>query len=431
MFLASKSTLSSEWFIAFLNEISPANSKMDLIVRNEIGLSKAFEANGIKTSIMFKPTPSEMTRAREMWFSQAKTSGIFSWPFLRKFRDVRDINHTHFSAQAIAERFGFIKGELVRNNPHNLDLQFLNNLISSERRAQIDLMVRNSQSHYQTGPNNITTLAGKDSPIPGAKLVCFGMPHKKGVKIAVILHLFYIDIIDDVLRYLRNIVEPFDLYVTTPFEAEVPTILNTFATAAESISVFISENRGRDIGPFIHVYRTGVLDNYTAVLKIHSKKSKYSKNGELWRDEIYKSLLGNSLIVRRTLRLFDTESIGIVGPHPYYLTNQNYWGANQVKVARLLGVIGLLEPGEKPELGFFAGSMFWFNPKALIALKAAPEHELLFEAEAGKQDGTLAHALERAFGPITRRSGFKTTSIILNGDEINDNDSVNNIVPVL
>lgn len=432
MLLITNVTLFSEWFITFFNKISPANSKIDLILRNEIGLSQAFKANGVKTSTMFEPTKSDRAHARKLWLSHmSPTSRKVSWRFLRELLEVRKINHTHFSAQAIAERFGFVKGELIRTNPHNLDLQFLDKIASVQRRVQIDLMIRSSKSHYKKGVDNITILAAKNSPIPDARRICYGIPNKIGVKIAVVLHLYYIDIINEMFLYLKNVIEPFDLFVTTPFEADVPTIINTFSSLAESVSVFVSENRGRDIGPFVHVYRTGSLDHYAAVLKIHSKKSKYSKNGALWRDEIFKKLIGDSLTVRRSLRLFDSPKIGIVGPNPYYLTNENYWGANRIKVVRLLAAMRLIQPDEEPPLGFFAGSMFWFNPRALMALKAVPENELLFEAEAGMQDGTMAHALERAFGPMTRRSGFVTTSLVLNGDEINDIDSMRNIVPVL
>lgn len=217
------------------------------------------------------------------------------------------------------------------------------------------------------------------------------------IEIAVIVHIHYIDMISDIKNLLKNIVVPFDIHVTTASEGFCSQIFSEFADLARSVSIFCSENRGRDIGPFISVYRSGALDHYKAVLKIHSKKSAYSANGILWRDRLYGSVAGDSLTVLRSVELIKSGEVGIVGPHRYYLTNDRFWGANRDTVRRLLNEMTAFPPEADLELGFFAGSMFWFAPKALMPLKNTPEDTLDFEPENGQQDGTLAHAIERVF----------------------------------
>ena len=60
---------------------------------------------------------------------------------------------------------------------------------------------------------------------------------------------------------------------------------------------------GRDIYPFLKLYRAGLLDNYKSVLKIHSKKSTYSINGDYWRRSILNSLCGTSLVALKSIKM--------------------------------------------------------------------------------------------------------------------------------
>jgi rhamnosyltransferase len=84
-----------------------------------------------------------------------------------------------------------------------------------------------------------------------------------------------------------------------------------------------------------------------------------------------------------------------------------------------------------PELAFFAGTMFWLAPKAMTALHAATGETVEFDLENGKQDGTLAHAWERAFCLIARDAGYMVSAATLDGKDIFNLDSSQNKVPVL
>jgi lipopolysaccharide biosynthesis protein len=186
------------------------------------------------------------------------------------------------------------------------------------------------------------------------------------------------------------------------------------------------------VGPFIGLYRSGFLDNYLAVLKIHSKKSIYSPEGSKWRSELYRSVVGESSVVRRIILLFETGMIGMVGPTHYYLTNSaKFWGANFDNVKNILISTNRYDCDYEPKLGFFAGSMFWFSPKAFEDIKSLPDSMINFEIEDGRQDGSLAHAYERLFCIMTRASGFVVTSADLAGSDIAELDLSNNNVPVL
>jgi rhamnosyltransferase len=248
----------------------------------------------------------------------------------------------------------------------------------------------------------------------------------------VVVHLYYYDLLEEILQSLRNIVEPFDLFITTPHEADVAKIVNTCSSLAASVTVRLSENKGRDIGPFMVLLLEGKLDGYLAILKLHSKKSTYSDLGGEWRKKLYDSLMGTSFLVRKVISYFETGAVGIIGPHDFYLSDEQFWGANRETVKCILIGADALNGREDPKLGFFAGSMFWFNPRALKALQSLPEGIIQFEAENGMQDGTIAHALERVFCPIARAAGYLTTSVPLKGGvEIDSTETERNRVPVL
>ena len=94
-------------------------------------------------------------------------------------------------------------------------------------------------------------------------------------KLAVHLHLYYLEQLDEILEKLCNLLEiDFDLFVTmSKVDEEVKRkILNKFSNA----KVFVVANRGYDIGPFIWFLHQINLDDYEYVLKVHTKGKKSS-----------------------------------------------------------------------------------------------------------------------------------------------------------
>lgn len=429
LLLLGNKVLQSGWFKAFFANVQPLNSKLEIILSYEIGLSRTLLANNVKALVLFKPNAQQRLNAEVHWMRViARTSG---WLTLKPLHHRRAVNWTHFCAEEIARQFGFVKTEILRTNPHGISTDFLSRLASPAVWAGIQTLLDSSRSHYKAGQNGLTTLTSNHPSMPTRRMVTYGKARAKGVRVAVVVHLFYYDLLNEICSYLSGIVEPFDLYVTTPFEGDVHKIINRTSTIAQSVTIWLAENHGRDIGPFISLFRSGLLDNYLAVLKLHSKKSKYSSQGDEWRKQLLGGIVGDSLTIRRILQLFEQGDVGVVGPHQFYLSHDSFWGANYENVKRLLTLTGQFEPNHEPELGFFAGSMFWFTPKAFRYLKDIPEKNLDFEPERGIQDGTLAHAIERIFCSIVKIAGYKVTSLSFAGIDISETDTQDNRVPVL
>jgi len=234
-----------------------------------------------------------------------------------------------------------------------------------------------------------------------------------------VVHIFYPDLIPEIYATLKHIVEPFDLIATTPHEDAVADIFSAFSPLPAGMAVAVSENRGRDVGPFIAVHRNRMLEQYDAVLKLHSKKSLYDPaRGAAWRQDMYRQLCGDSKITRRCIALLRDGQIGVIGPHGYHIgaSNDWYWGSNRNTVHRLLQSQSA-EPLHKRDLrlSFFAGTMFWFAPSALAGLHGIPDELLEFEPENGQLDGTMAHALERVFGLLPSITGYRLASLTPSG----------------
>lgn len=271
---------------------------------------------------------------------------------------------------------------------------------------------------------------GHSAPaVPYCRYVVLKDTPRPGVELAVVIHLYYMDVLPELSSLLRNVTRPYDLYVTTPHAHAVSLVEASFRSHSDGLVVCLSENRGRDVGPFVRLVRDGRLKSYSVALKLHSKKSVYSDKGSHWRQSLYEKLLGSTETVQSTLELFNQELIGMVGPHDYYLSDTAFWGANELMVRKIMDAAG--DAGGGGTLGFFAGTMFWFRPAALRDLVALPEAVLAFEPEKGMQDGTLAHALERAFTMMVRHAGYVTTSLELGGRDIQREQTFGNRVPVL
>lgn len=432
LILLNNQVFLSEWFKKWVNRIEPQNTKNETQLSGELGLSRELHANNIIGKAVFHFSRGELLHANFLWITWSlRQYGLFHFIKNHLLSHSTSFNPTHFGAKILARRCGIIKTELLRDNPNYLDISWISEIITVdqsdlvkhffERTRDSDKFTRNSLPELKIGRENFMDF----------RFVTTGPIGRPGVKIAVVLHYYYPELLDEICIRLASIIEPFDLFVTTPLEGEVSGLIDRCGSFPQAIAVFISENKGRDIAPFIALFRSGLLNPYNAILKIHTKRSTYSTEGEAWRKKIFDELLGSSRIIKSALYLFQNENIGIIGPHNYYLTHPQFWGADKEKARILLGDMEIKFLNEEIPLGFFAGSMFWFNPSAFLGLHDIKNENLRFEEENGQQDGTLAHSFERIFCIVARSAGYITTSLSLGGKEISDTDTVNNRVPVL
>lgn len=222
------------------------------------------------------------------------------------------------------------------------------------------------------------------------------------LRTAVVAHLFYLDLLPEILDCHAQLPDGAMLHLTVPDDrvAEAQRLLQ----GVRNVVIHPCQNRGRDIGPFMALLNAGTFDPYDAVLKLHTKRSPHLLDGEIRRKLLFAMLAGERNATWRLLAAFEQPDTGIVGWKACYREAAPYWMGNEARVRAIAETMGIQQ--QTLRLGFFEGSMFWFRPDALARLRHLGLSWEDFEPEARQLDGTLHHAIERIFTIAARADGF-------------------------
>jgi lipopolysaccharide biosynthesis protein len=222
-------------------------------------------------------------------------------------------------------------------------------------------------------------------------------------RIAVVVHMFYPELWAPLVDQLGNLQQPFDLFVSLT-EGHSDHFASVIAQTHPDARVRVCPNRGRDIGPFVDLLRSGALDHYDAILKLHSKQSHHRVDGADWRAALWHGLLPDPASARRFADIVTHHpDVGAIVPAGNLHATESI-GSNAPQIGRLLARVGLAFRPD--ELRFPAGSMYWLDASIVELLKAIfPHGSEEFETERGQVDGTVAHAFERVLGVLLTRRG--------------------------
>ncbi len=231
-------------------------------------------------------------------------------------------------------------------------------------------------------------------------------------KIAVHIHVFYVDVFETICSYLKNISGHFDLLISTSQEMkqEIQQVLSKTNFNGKAVIKKVP-NRGRDIAPMMIEFGKELL-SYDLALHLHTKKTAHNKNlGELWMLHILKCLLSDELYLNSIFKLFKlNDQLGIVAPTLIDDLVRFYnWGDNHQMATQLFKDINIQKkwlPNEAEGIEFPAGTMFWFRPIALKKLLNSNLAYTSFPKEPIDADGTIAHAIERCMYYVAKESSF-------------------------
>jgi lipopolysaccharide biosynthesis protein len=223
-----------------------------------------------------------------------------------------------------------------------------------------------------------------------------------------VIHIWYPDLLDELVGALRSSGIPWRIIITTASEQE-QVVRKRAAKLHLDAEIEVFENRGRDILPFLHVANRLLDEGVVTVLKLHGKRSTHREDGDAWRNELLDKLLAPERASRILSAFADDPTLGIVHAEGHLQPLHQYLGENQANVDYVCRRSGIPGP-QAPQDSFVAGSMFWLRPSALQLLLDAHLDVLDFEAEAAQRDGTLAHAVERAFSLCATAGGFAIKS---------------------
>lgn len=236
-------------------------------------------------------------------------------------------------------------------------------------------------------------------------------------KVVLIMHLYFPDLLEKSLEYAKSMPSASDIFITTDTEEKKKEIETVFSKLeCNKLEVRLIENRGRDVSSLL----TGVKDiimNYDYACFVHDKKSAQIAPGSIGRDFGYQCLentLGTKAYVGNVIcQFYDQERLGMLSPlYPvhgtYFPVHGGYdWGNNYENTKQLIEQLGLTIPVSKEKSPVAPlGTMFWFRPAALKPLFDCNWQYSDFPQEPNGVDGTLLHAIERAYSFVVQQQGY-------------------------
>lgn len=237
-------------------------------------------------------------------------------------------------------------------------------------------------------------------------------------KIALIMHLYYMDLLENSVHYASAMPSNADIYITTPHENEIPVIQKAFSVLPNKVEVRLIPNRGRDVSSLVCGV-ADIINNYEYACFYHDKKVKQIENLGVGRSFAYvvsESVLHNRKYVNNIIETFrEKPQLGLLTPLPpyhsqYFETLGGEWGndfinfENTVDLAKKLNLNVSIDKNKPPIAPL--GTVFWFRPKAMRKLYDYSWKFDDFPKEPNGIDGTLLHAFERVYSYVIQDAGY-------------------------
>ncbi len=253
--------------------------------------------------------------------------------------------------------------------------------------------------------------------------------HIKSEKpICIHCHAYYLDVMAELIHAWRNIPNRVMLINTdSSFKAKVIEEM-LIARGEANFVIKVTQNRGRDIAPFLIAFKDEILKCST-VIHCHTKKTPHASSGygDHWRSSLVNSTFPEKVLATNFADLLQQDSKGLIMPWPHkFIAHNVNWGRNFRQTKGIMKQLGY-KISRDTFLYFPAGSFFWANVKSLTPLFEIGLRFQDFSLEPMPADGRLAHAIERCIGLLPffqeNRSYAHYSKAKMNGHQKNSSQS--------
>lgn len=218
-------------------------------------------------------------------------------------------------------------------------------------------------------------------------------------RIALHLHVYYPELLLEIMdRLAHNRVRP-DLFISVPTEAVRRAVAGELSGySGNVVDIRVVKNRGRDIGPLLTAFGATLIADYDFIGHLHTKKSasvQDSAMGKAWFHFLLENLLGGksgAMADRILTRMKQDSALGLVFPDEPHVVGMDDNRALAEAFASRLGLARLPE-----HFVFPVGTMFWARAAALQPMMNLQLGWDDYPEEPLPYDGTVLHALERLF----------------------------------
>ena len=223
------------------------------------------------------------------------------------------------------------------------------------------------------------------------------------------IHIYYADMWKELKNHIENITIPFDLVVT--MVAENPDLIKEIKKDFPNAKIEIVANRGYDVGPFIHVIKNTNLDNYSFIIKLHTKRDMATGtiygnqdfSGDRWRRALLDIISSKTKFSRIIAGFYNNPKIGMVAN---YRVHHNGFAFKTKElyatIKKLMDKMGL----KLKHCKHIAGTMFIARANLFKPLQKLNIDIDNFEIPDKTHTQSTAHTFERLLGYIIYAQGY-------------------------
>ncbi|MGC5169245.1 rhamnan synthesis F family protein [Microbacterium sp. DT81.1] len=384
--------LRSEAWAAYWRDLPDMPEYLDAVLRHEVTFTEHFASRGYTHDVAFPcgdyPTDHPALFNADLLLADGcptlKRRPLFHWP---PFLDRHGVIGRWTMADV--DRYGYPVELIWRNLARNVEPKVLNtDAAMHEVLPEVDV------SYDPANP----------------------------FRIVAVLHIFYVEMTDEMLDLVDTLPGAYDLVVTTPDASKADEIRDIIARRPREgrrVDVRVLEsNDGRDQSAFLVACKDVLIsEEYDLVLKLHSKKTPQDgfNVGRHFKNQQFSNLLNSPGYAANLLALFQKEpGLGLVYPptiHIGYPTMGRGWWSNKPGFERLSARLGIRVPLDEISPLAPYGSMFVARPESLLLLV---EHDWSYDDFGGAEayrDGGLAHILERMPSYAAAELGYHTRTV--------------------
>ncbi|MGL4340352.1 MAG: rhamnan synthesis F family protein [Rhodoglobus sp.] len=243
------------------------------------------------------------------------------------------------------------------------------------------------------------------------------------LSLAAVVHIYYEEMTDELLKAVSYLPEPFDLYITTTSQEKAHHIESVLTARADpqikkyEIRVLPS-NRGRDLSAFFVACRDVITTGgYDLIFKVHSKKTvqRDAHIGDFFKRQQLENILHSPGYVANLIALFQQHpGLGLVFPptiHMGFPTLGGAWYANKEPTAELNKRLGIHVPLDDVSPLAPMGAMWVVRPEAIRLLTDVEWDYTDYFAETEHRDGGLAHVQERILAYAAAELGYHPRTV--------------------
>lgn len=243
-------------------------------------------------------------------------------------------------------------------------------------------------------------------------------------KVAVVINLFYVDLLDICFNYIRTIPGFIDVYIcVSNIELQKEVTERIENSKLENCRIINKDNRGRDISALLVACRD-LLKDYDYFCFIHDKKSSYKQyelEGKSFFENLWDNILKSENYILNVIHCFEVnEKLGLLGPPiPNYggmltLYNGNGWNyVNFENVSKLMDELEIHANLTMEKSALFFGTAFWCRTCSLMPLLEKHWRYEDFPEEPMEKNGTVNHAIERILTYVAQAQGYYS-GIVMN-----------------